>query len=43
MSTRRFVVPKVTEVRIVRGAPHGQPIAAPDQRALVTASLLGRP
>jgi hypothetical protein len=43
MATRSFVVPKVTEVRVTRGAPHAPAIAAPDQRDLVAASLLTRP
>ena len=43
MTTRRFVRPTVTEVRNTRGVPQGQPVTAPSQRDLVTASLIARP
>jgi hypothetical protein len=40
MTARRFALPKVTEIRASRSAPHEQSIAAPTQRDLVAASLL---
>jgi len=40
MTARRFALPKVTEIRMSRSAPHAQSIAGPSQRNLVAASLL---
>ncbi len=43
MTPHRFVMPKVTEIRVSRGAPPAQPLVVPNQRDLVVASLLTCP
>lgn len=43
MTTHRFVMPKVTEIRVSRGTPQAQPLVPATQRDLVAASLIARP
>jgi hypothetical protein len=40
MTARRFVIPKVTEIRVSRGEPQAWPGTALSQRDLVVASIL---